>query len=163
MKERIYISGAISGTDDFMERFAKAQKELESQGYSVINPALVNSNMPEDTTYDEYMKMAFTMLDMCQTLYLLNGWEKSVGPNLERVYAIRAGKNIVKQDGTEDEFIKNLEEKIKSIEEEAKEKGEWYKEILLQEKLTHEEFSWYLARGAEGRLKYHVPYKEAID
>ncbi len=25
MKQRIYISGAITGTDDFMERFAKAQ------------------------------------------------------------------------------------------------------------------------------------------
>lgn len=33
MKQRIYISGAITGTDDFMERFAKAQKELEEQGY----------------------------------------------------------------------------------------------------------------------------------
>lgn len=150
MKERIYISGRITGTDDFMERFTKAQKELESQGYSVINPALVNSNMPGDTTYAEYMKMAFTMLDLCQAIYLLDGWEKSAGANLERAYAIRARKNIIKQDGTEDEFVKNLEEKIKVIEEEAKERGEeWYKEILLQEKLTHEEFSWYLARGAE--------------
>lgn len=149
MKERIYISGAITGTDDFIERFAKAQKELEEQGYSVINPALANSNMPKDTTYGEYMKMAFTMLDMCRTIYLLNGWEKSTGANLERTYAIKAEKNIIKQDGTEDEFVKNLEEKIRIIEEEAKEKDEWYKEILLQEKLTHEEFNWYLARGAE--------------
>lgn len=149
MKERIYISGAITGTDDFMERFAKAQKELESQGYSVINPALVNSNMPKDTSYDEYMKMRLTMLDMCRTIYLLDGWEKSVGANLERAYAIKTGKNIIKQDGTEDEFVKNIEEKIKVIEEETKEKNEWYKEILLQEKFTHEEFSWYLARGAE--------------
>lgn len=50
MKERIYVSGAITGTDDFMERFAKAQKELEEKGYSVINPALINSNMPKDTS-----------------------------------------------------------------------------------------------------------------
>ena len=124
MKERIYISGAITGTDDFMERFAKAQRELESQGYSVINPALVNSNMPEDTTYEEYMKMAFTMIDMCKTIYFLDGWEKSVGANFERAYAIKASKNIIKQDGTEDEFVKNLEEKIKVIEEEVKENGE---------------------------------------
>lgn len=129
MKERIYISGAITGTDDFMERFGKAQKELEGQGYSVMNPALVNSNMPSDTTYGEYMKMDFAMLDICQTIYLLNGWEKSVRANREREYAIREGKHIVKQDGTEDEFLKTLNQKIKSIEKEAEEKGEWYKEF----------------------------------
>lgn len=41
MKERMYISGAITGTGDVMERFAKAQKKLESRGCSVINPALI--------------------------------------------------------------------------------------------------------------------------
>lgn len=67
MKQRIYISGAITGTDDFMERFAKAQKDLEEQGYSVVNPAAVNSMLPEDTRYEEYMSMSFLMLDMCDS------------------------------------------------------------------------------------------------
>lgn len=35
----IYISGKVSGTDDYMERFAKAEKKLTEQGFSVINPA----------------------------------------------------------------------------------------------------------------------------
>lgn len=98
MKNRIYISGAISGTDDFMERFTKAQKELESQGYSVINPALVNSNMPKDTTYEEYMKMSFTMLDMADSIYMLKGWEKSCGANREYGYALAKGKGIMFED-----------------------------------------------------------------
>ena len=51
---KIYISGAITGTDDYMERFAKAEKELTEQGYSVINPAKVNAQLPEDTSYEEY-------------------------------------------------------------------------------------------------------------
>ena len=46
---RVYLSGAITGTDDYMERFARAQMLLQNEGYSVINPALVNSNMPSDT------------------------------------------------------------------------------------------------------------------
>ena len=29
---KIYISGAITGTDDYMERFAKAEKELTAKG-----------------------------------------------------------------------------------------------------------------------------------
>lgn len=148
MKERIYISGAITGTDDFMERFGKAQKELENQGYSVINPALVNSNMPEDTTYAEYMKMAFTMLDMCQTIYLLNGWEKSTGANREREYAINKGKNIIHQDGTEDEFILNLNQKIKDIEEQYNGESEYIKELMIRENLSFVEFHYYCAMGA---------------
>lgn len=90
---RVYISGKITGTDDYMERFAESQKELENMGYSVLNPALVNSNMPKDTTWDEYMIMSFTMLDMCDAIYMLDGWEKSCGANREHGYAV--GKNKI--------------------------------------------------------------------
>lgn len=95
MKQRIYISGAITGTDDFIERFAKAQKDLEEQGYSVVNPAAVNSMLPKDTGYEEYMRMSFLMLDMCDTIYMLDGWSKSCGANREYGYAIAMNKVIV--------------------------------------------------------------------
>lgn len=80
---KVYISGPITGTKDYMERFSKAQKYLESKGYSVINPALVNSNLPKDTTYGEYMTMSLTMLTMCDTIYLLKGYEDSEGALIE--------------------------------------------------------------------------------
>ena len=85
---KIYISGAITGTDDYMERFAKAEKELTEQGYSVVNPAKVNAQLPEDTTYEEYMKMSFCMLDMCIAIFMLKGWKKSCGANREYGYAL---------------------------------------------------------------------------
>ena len=91
---KIYISGAISGTDDYMERFAKAEKELTDNGYSVINPAKVNAQLPEDTTYEEYMKMSILMLDMCDSVYMLKGWEKSCGANREYGYAMAKEKTI---------------------------------------------------------------------
>ena len=46
--EHIYISGPITGTPDYMERFEKAEKELTENGYSVINPAKVNAMLPQD-------------------------------------------------------------------------------------------------------------------
>lgn len=95
MKERIYISGAITGTNDFIERFAKAQKELETQGYAVMNPAHANSYMPDDATYEEYMKISFCLLDMCDSIYMLNGWEKSCGANREYGYALAKDMTII--------------------------------------------------------------------
>lgn len=91
---KIYISGAISNTDDFMERFAKAEKELTEQGYSVVNPAKVNAQLPEDTTYEEYMKMSFCMLTMCDGICMLKGFEKSCGANRELEYAIAKKKTV---------------------------------------------------------------------
>ena len=92
---KIYISGPITGTADYMEQFENAENYLKSKGYSVINPAKVNAQMPEDTTYEEYMKMSFTMLDMCQYIYMLNGWHKSIGANRELGYALGKDKVIM--------------------------------------------------------------------
>lgn len=85
---KIYISGAITGTDDYTERFARAEKQLTEQGYSVVNPAKVNAQLPEDISYEEYMKMSFCMLTMCDSIYMLKGWGKSCGANREYGYAM---------------------------------------------------------------------------
>lgn len=34
------------------------------------------------------MKMCFCMLDMCEAIYILKGWEKSCGSNREYGYAL---------------------------------------------------------------------------
>ena len=85
---KIYISGAITDTDDYMERFAAMEEYLVAQGHTVINPAKVNANLPTDTTWEEYMRMSMLMLGMCDTICMLNGWGKSRGANREYLWAL---------------------------------------------------------------------------
>lgn len=92
---KCYISGAITGTDGYMDRFAQAEKELTERGYSVINPAKVNAQLPDDTTYEEYMKMSLAMLEMCDYIYMMNGWRNSKGAWWECQYAKTLGKIII--------------------------------------------------------------------
>ena len=91
---KIYISGAITGTEDYLERFEAAEKKLTEAGYSVINPAKINSFLPVDTTHKQYMDMSLTMLSMCNHIYMLKGWEESPGANQEYGYALAKGMTI---------------------------------------------------------------------
>lgn len=94
-KLKVYISGGITGVEDYMNNFSKAESKLIEDGYSVINPTKVNSMLPQDTGYEEYMKMSICMLDMCVCIYMLKGWEKSCGANREYGYALAKGKVIM--------------------------------------------------------------------
>lgn len=93
--KRIYISGQITGTTDFMERFAETEEYLTAEGYSVINPAKVNSFLPEGTTWKEYMKMSFCMMELCDSIYMMKGWRKSKGATREYYYARSRGMEII--------------------------------------------------------------------
>lgn len=85
--KKVYISGAITGTQDYMKRFEEAEKLLKFKGYEVINPVKVNSNLPKNTSHEEYMKMSLCMLGMCDYIYFFKGWEKSDVGMAEYEYA----------------------------------------------------------------------------
>lgn len=97
MSKRIYISGAITGATDYMERFAEAEKSLKEAGYEVVNPAKVNAQMPKSTSYEDYMKMSLCMLETCDYIYMLRGWQNSKGANMEFKQANKLGMHIFYQ------------------------------------------------------------------
>ena len=93
---KIYISGKITGTTDYMQRFSEAKLRLMNYfDCDIINPAKVNSMLPTNTTYEEYMKMSLCMLSMCDTIYMLKGWKDSKGARLEHEYAKAHNYNII--------------------------------------------------------------------
>ena len=101
----IYISGKISNRpkEEYMKQFADAEKKLTEQGYTVINPAKVNAEMPESTSYQVYMNMSKTMLEASDIIYMLKGWNLSNGANTELQWALDRGMMIMFE---EPEYIK---------------------------------------------------------
>lgn len=94
---KIYISGAISNNPNFKEDFEGAEDYLNKEfpNAEIINPALVNSRLPKSTTHEEYMRMSFCMLDMCDSIFMIDGWQKSCGASQEYGYALAKDKIIL--------------------------------------------------------------------
>lgn len=96
---KVYISGPVTGTHDYMERFARAERSLQEEGCTAVNPAKVCAQLPADTTHGEYMRICIPMLDMCEAVLMLEGWQESRGCSQEFEYAYGHGITITFEGG----------------------------------------------------------------
>lgn len=85
---RLYLSGPITGVDDYYEKFQRAFYQLEMAGYNVINPAPLYLVLPDDVKYEECMSICMDLLAMADAIVRLPGWEKSCGANRELGWAM---------------------------------------------------------------------------
>ena len=91
MKKSIYIFGKITGDPDYKEKFNKVEKMLVKKGFAVMNPAI----LPEGFEYENYMHICFAMIDVCDYMYALEGWEDSPGATREKHYGDRKRKLFI--------------------------------------------------------------------
>lgn len=92
----IYISGKISGKENFVEDFERAECWLKLNDYKPINPAKLNSALPQ-LSYEEFMQIDYKLIDLCDGIYMLDGWQKSKGACAELAYAKSLGKKVFYQ------------------------------------------------------------------
>lgn len=94
---KIYISGQITGNPNYREEFYKASEWLLNQGHCPINPANLDITFP-DLSYEQYMTLDYKLIEMCEGIFMLHGWQKSKGAIAELSYAKSLGKKIMYQD-----------------------------------------------------------------
>ena len=92
---KIYISGKITGLDNFRYLFLSAENSLSKKGFTVINPC----DLPEyhDKTWKSYMKVDLEALKGCDYVFMLNNWKDSRGARVEHRLAKMWGKTIIYQ------------------------------------------------------------------
>lgn len=90
---RVYISGPITGTNDYRERFEAAAQQLEASGCEAVNPAALV--LPPSCTHDDYMAVCMALLGLCGTIYMLPGWAASQGARREAFRAEELGLDVI--------------------------------------------------------------------
>ena len=93
----VYISGAITGTTDYEERFKAAEQQLREEGYDVMNPAAISALLPKGMPWSAYMEVMLPLMKYCDAIYLLKGWHQSSGARIELEYAIKLGLDVMEE------------------------------------------------------------------
>lgn len=87
----IYIAGPMTGiVNDNREGFNEAEAFLKAKGHTALNPAL----LPRTLDDKKYLPICIAMLEACDAIYMLDGWDSSLGATCERLYALRQGKTV---------------------------------------------------------------------
>lgn len=102
----VYISGPISNAPDYLINFAGAKSRLLRCGYEVVNPAQMCLSLPSSFSHEMYMKICMAALECCDTIYLLNGWQNSVGAKIEAEYALFNNYTMI-EEGSKDDITFN--------------------------------------------------------
>lgn len=89
---KVYLSGKITGDENYKEKFANAESCLRNIGHSVMNPANLNS-YPE-FSWEDYMEICIAMLKVCDAVYVIDGENDSRGVKLELEKAREYGMQI---------------------------------------------------------------------
>lgn len=88
---KVYISGPITGTEDYKERFRMAEMELRHVGHIPVNPVTISEKLGKNLPHEAYMKRDIEWLITCEGIYMLPGWENSEGAKVEKMIADACG------------------------------------------------------------------------
>jgi hypothetical protein len=86
---KVYIAGPITGIFNYKQKFNIAENRIKEMGHIAINPSF----LPEGLKH--YMDICIAMIDQADSILLLDGWQNSIGANIELDYAKQHDKQIL--------------------------------------------------------------------
>lgn len=93
---KIYISGKITGVENYREKFIKAEQYLRTNypEAEIFNPGTFQF-FGGTKTWSDYMRYDIERLVKCDTIYMLKNWRTSKGAKLEKRIAEELGFNVL--------------------------------------------------------------------
>jgi hypothetical protein len=93
---KVYIAGPMRGYPDYnFAAFHDAAQALRDTGaYEVISPSGGEDPDQQAEPIDDYMSEDVPMLEKCDAICLLDGWEQSEGSHIELSHAIEHGLKV---------------------------------------------------------------------
>lgn len=85
---KAYISGKITGDSQYREKFQRAQKALQKEGFIVLNPA----ELPDGMLPSDYMRICFAMMECADVVAFLPDYSQSRGARMEFDWCQYTGK-----------------------------------------------------------------------
>jgi hypothetical protein len=98
--QRIYVAGPITGydLDERVKAFESASNYLRENGWEPVNPLTLH---PLNIKWEEALRADLTGLVTCEAIYLMVGYSKSRGAQLELHVARELGLREFYQEGPE--------------------------------------------------------------
>jgi hypothetical protein len=94
---KVYISGPMTGYEDLnFPNFNKMANKLRLQNYDVVNPTEIN--FIGNDSWIGWMKGDLKAMMECDTIVLLDDWEKSKGATIEVYLGIALGMDFYNED-----------------------------------------------------------------
>lgn len=93
---KIYLSGPITGTNNFHKRFEDSEKKVREKypDADIVNPVKENAKLHTDC-YEDIMENSLKLLSECDSIFVMKGWHDSKGCNREYGYALGVGKEML--------------------------------------------------------------------
>lgn len=89
---KVFISGPVSGVENYERVFEVAESLLTAEGHEVCNPA---REFRKWTDYEDIMKACLKRIAASDVVVMLPGWQQSRGANREYGFALGRGIKIV--------------------------------------------------------------------
>lgn len=103
-RTKIYLSGPVStyNNDEYARQvFNNMQKKLASEApkgkYVIVNPVEFNMGFEaiNNMEWSDFMVCDLILLNACNWIYMLDGWEISEGANMEKAFASKKGMRVI--------------------------------------------------------------------